>query len=279
MPMRSLSEQLREGLVGTGEWIVKRAYRTTPFSRWTMGATELEERFVMTSSRVRSQWQKWETDSKLAFLISRKIDAETLHDLDDLGKKLALVQTKRTSDWVHGYLLFGLISSTDNFAIDSVFLDFGTARGFSALAMRFALDKRDSPNVVITMDILPHNEEMFWSSVVDEGGPLSRNQIWSSFERKGPVVVQTGPISQTLRHLHVDRVQLAFLDSQHSWEQVAMELKFVFDRQKKGDLVVLDDFGASFPGVSFAARSVLKGYEEYIFEQPNGKTIAVFRRR
>lgn len=270
---------MREGLVGTGEWIVKRAYRTTPFSRWTMGATELEERFVVTSSRIRSQWQKWETDSKLAFLISRKIDAETLHDLDDLGKKLALVQTKRTSDWVHGYLLFGLISSIDNFGIDSVFLDFGPARGFSSLAMRFALDKRNSPNVVITMDILPHNEEMFWSSVVDEGGPLSRNQIWSSFERKGPVVVQTGPISQTLRHLHVDRVQLAFLDSQHSSEQVAMELKFVFDRQKEGDLVVLDDFGVSFSGVSFAARRVLKGYEEYIFEQPNGKSIAVFRRQ
>ena len=197
----------------------------------------------------------------------RVISKEYESLIDDLGESLCSTNKKTEVDWSHGYLLGALVDEVFSEDNGGFCADFGTARGFSAISVALALEFKRSPGMVMTFDILPQNKKMFWNSPVDAFGPQTRTQIWrnlpisNSLER---LIFFEGPISQSVKKAWTNRVRLAFLDSQLTFEQVKLELIWVIGKQKKGDLVVLDDFGsASFSGVKEAAMTLLSsaGYQ------------------
>ena len=65
------------------------------------------------------------------------------------------------------------------------------------------------------------------------------------------IVFLTGSCKSILKNFHLDRVNFAFLDAQHDYENIKNEFNFVFERQKKGDLIIFDDVNFSeFPEIS-----------------------------
>lgn len=276
--MRSLSERFRELLASFGGRLESLAYNSNPFAKWSLNPQEEQELFETTSKRVRSNFLIWVTSDGFSGLGISAPSERTLDRIDSDGRMLSMVSNKQYPDWIHGYLISSLIASLEPSAGPFLMLDLGTARGFSALTMGRALQGQGLPGLVISMDFLPHNRQMFWSSPVDINGKISRGQIWDRMNAPSNIVFLEGPISQSLRRLEVRSINLAFLDSQHSTEQVGFELSYIIARQTKGDLIVLDDFGPEFPGVSAAAKQYLSNYESYVFRQPKGKTVAIFRR-
>jgi predicted O-methyltransferase YrrM len=56
---------------------------------------------------------------------------------------------------------------------NGVVLDFGTARSFSAIALAKAIKESEPHLPVVTMDILPRDEKIFWDSPIDLSGKVS----------------------------------------------------------------------------------------------------------
>ena len=66
------------------------------------------------------------------------------------------------------------------------------------------------------------------------------------------------------------RIHFAFLDAQHDYPSLMEELKFVVERQEKGDVIICDDYTfyhtgkMQFPGINQAIDEFV---EEYPYHQ------------
>ena len=279
--MRKISERIRELVVSASQFLLKISYVRKPFKKFRLSDLEIKE-IVDAHELNKSAILQSLSDQGLG-LGSKKVRSERGWEvrIDSLATDLCLTEKKSSVDWSHGYVLTAVIHKYLTRQSAGVALDFGTARGFSAIIMAEGLKEVESTIPVLTMDILPHEEKMYWNSPVDRLGRRARSEIWSSLNAANGIVFLEGPISRSLKILGVNRVRLAFLDSQHTREQVETELRFVTSRQEKGDLIVFDDFGSSgFNGVVAGAKSVLSNQNYFLEAQLDSlhKTVAIWRK-
>lgn len=279
--MRSVGEVIREKLVSLARRIELFAYRTNPSSPFKLSESEVQELILehekkkdkfRESSRLLNQNNNegfsWPSDG-------------TMERIDFLGQQLCLTQKKTTVDWCHGFLLDSIIRTNVDQSSQGVILDFGTARGFSAIVMAEALMRNNSRVTVFTFDILPHEVPMFWNSPSDYGGPKSRREIWDELGVDTEVICVEGPITSSLPRLKNWNVLVAFIDSQHSLEQVNFEITHVITNQEIGGILVFDDYGSNgMDAVKKAAEYLLpsSGYELQFEIFTGYKNLAVWRK-
>ena len=183
--------------------------------------------------------------------------------------KLALhtqvVIKKEELNFFHGRLLYSLLSkyiNDENLNSRSskqiIILETGTARGFSSICMAKALTDNDCLGIITTIDSIPHEKKIYWNCIDDNEGPKSRSELlekWDS-ELKKIIFIQ-GWTKDILPRLGITRINFAFLDAQHTKEDVLREFKFVSERQKEGDIIVFDDVTENlFPGVCEALKFI-----------------------
>lgn len=163
-------------------------------------------------------------------------------------------------------------------------LETGTARGFSALCMARALADAGVPGTILTHDVLPHEVPMFWNCIDDLDGPRSRAALLRPWEElvERYLVFNQGDTLRELPKLRIPRVNLAFLDGQHTYEYVIREFAQLEGRQRPGDVVFFDDYtGAAFPGVVRAVDEICErhGYDRQVVAPApeRGYVIAVKR--
>ena len=99
------------------------------------------------------------------------------------------------------------------------------------------------------------------------------------WEKELKIIFIQGWTNETLASLGISRINFAFLDAQHTKEDVLKEFKFVSKRQLNGDIVVFDDVTYdSFPGVCEAIDFIQKNYDYKIekikFTEKRGYAIA-----
>ena len=51
-----------------------------------------------------------------------------------------------------------------------------------------------------------------------------------------------GITEKILKKIHIDRINFAFLDGSHDYEDVRLEFNFVDKRNKEKDIIILDDY-------------------------------------
>jgi predicted O-methyltransferase YrrM len=149
-------------------------------------------------------------------------------------------------------------------------LETGTARGFSSICMAKALNDQNCQGVISTIDSISHEKEIFWNCIDDHDGPKSRSELLKKWdmELKKIIFIQ-GWTDDVLSRLGIARINFAFLDAQHTKEDVLREFKFVSDRQIAGDIIVFDDVTRDyFPGVYKAVEFIEKNYS-YTIEKIN----------
>lgn len=182
------------------------------------------------------------------YLKSPKIPHKFIHKLAYITQT-----SKKNSDlnYDHGYLLYAYVYDLALRKKPLYIIETGTARGFSSIIMSKAIDDANSYGTIITFDILPHNKKMFWNSPSDIIGTNSRNNLlkdYSSLTDK--IIFQQANTRINIERTHLNRIHFAFLDGAHEMNDILKEGKFVSDRQKKGDLIIFDDFNELlFPGV------------------------------
>lgn len=279
--MRTPAESFREALVTLSQKLQARAYNREPFRAFKLNEDQVEESVRLHSTKRDLLKSKFPIRSEHGDVVLSWPDQESEARIDELARQMCITSKRTELDWCHGYILDSLIKG--HMAKDSVGVvcDFGTARGFSAAIMAEALSKLQNAAPVITFDILPHDLRMHWDSPSDRNGKVSRQELWDALGVQGNLICLEGPISTSTARLGGMNILVAFLDSQHSVEQVRTELEFVLRCQKSGGLIIFDDYGSNnMAGVLVAAQSLLPsaGYR-LLFQIFTGyKTVAAWKK-
>ena len=135
--------------------------------------------------------------------------------------------------------------------------------------MAKALVDNDYDGIVTTIDSIAHEKEIYWNCIDDHDGPKSRLQLLNKWETElQRIIFIQGWTDDVMSRLGVGRINFAFLDAQHTKEDVLKEFKFVSKKQLVGDIVVFDDVTDYFPGVCEAVEFIEKNYS-YTIEKIN----------
>jgi predicted O-methyltransferase YrrM len=199
--------------------------------------------------------------------------------VDELALSTQVVIKKSKLLYLHGHLLYAalrhyLAHHPDESAV--TILETGTARGFSALCMARALHDAQREGRVLTIDVLPSREPIYWNCIHDAYGKKTRFQLLEPWKElvEAHVVFLRGHSDIVLQQLGVARIHFAFLDSAHNYDTLSMELRFVAAHQRAGDVIVCDDYTpAQYPGVVRAVDELLAGtgYESQLFTSEEGR--------
>lgn len=205
--------------------------------------------------------------------------------------KLALhtqvVIKKEEINFFHGRLLYSLLSkyvyeNRQKYSLIKpiCILETGTARAFSSICMSKALIDNDCEGIITTIDAIPHYEKIYWNCIDDNEGPKSRLELLERWhiELQKIIFIQ-GWTTDVLARLGLGRINFAFLDAQHTKEDVLKEFIYVSKRQNAGDIVVFDDVTKElFPGVCEAIEFIEDNFsyrvERVSFTKKRGYAIA-----
>ena len=207
--------------------------------------------------------------------------------INDLALHTQIVIKKGDLNFFHGRLLYSVLSKhiydnniNSRFSKPLMILETGTARGFSSICMAKALNDHNCLGVISTIDSISHKKEIYWNCIDDHEGPKSRSELLKKWELElQNIIFIQGWTKDVLPRLGLARINFAFLDAQHTKEDVLREFKFVSERQKAGDIVVFDDVTKDyFPGVYEAVEFIEKNYSYTIdrinFSSKRGYAIA-----
>lgn len=242
--------------------------------------------------------KKWASAEKYTELFQNSIkfdDTELLKFEDNIGYQLnkqwwqdlalhtQVVIKKEPLNFFHGRLLYSVLSKYINknksIKYFSIF-ETGTARGFSSICMAKALNDFNINGNILSLDCISHNLPIYWNCIDDEEAPKTRNDLLSNWEDElSRVIFVQGWTDGLINRIGLNRINFAFLDAQHTKENVLQEFLFVSVRQRKGDIIVFDDVTPNhFDGVCEAVKLISEKYNydvEYVnFKDDRGYAIA-----
>lgn len=181
--------------------------------------------------------------------------------LESAARVLACPVKANPPNWQHGRVLYAAardyLDSTPTSG--GVFLDIGTAKGFSAVVMSLALSDADAHARVVSVDVIEPHARVPRNSVAECGG-----ELWTVPEFTEPFLPANRAVEwhgggsiRVLSELrrNGDHVRFAFVDGKHSAQVVGAEIAALTELQTRGDVAVFDDL--QIPGVSVAIRTLL----------------------
>ena len=203
-------------------------------------------------------------------------------------EKLALttqVVIKRSKlNYQHGRVLYSFLRKyiIDNNISDITIMETGTSRGFSSICMSKAIIDSNINGRVVTFDIIPHNKKMFWNIYKDHEDLFTRDEILKPWkEEVNKILFIEGWTNKQLNKTGINRINFAFLDAQHEYENVMQEYKYVEKRQITNDIIIFDDVTENqFDGVVKAVNEIKKlgNYSVELFKSSDNRAYAVARK-
>lgn len=201
----------------------------------------------------------------------------------ELALHTQVVIKQERLNFFHGRLLYSELSKylneRENFEQIRIF-ETGTARGFSSICMAKALIDSNFPGFITTIDVIPHDQRIFWNCIDDHEGPKTRSELLAKWpEEISRIIFLQGWTSSMISQIGLNRINFAFLDSQHTKKDVLREFKYVSSRQKIGDIVVFDDVtDGIFQGVCEAVEFISENFpydvKRFQFSDSRGYAIA-----
>ncbi len=239
-------------------------YFNQPFTN--LAKSNLQEYYNLAKSSEKNTFSIEDVDNlekKTGYSINR-------HWLKSLALQTQVVIKKSELNYAHGRVLYSVLRGyvgTLNDDIKNVYLlETGTARGFSAVCMAKALADSNIEGSILTLDVLPHTKKMFWNCASDHiKGEQTRRSLlnnWLDLVDRYIIFIQ-GHTRQILPKIALPRINFAFLDGAHTHKDVLYEFNLISKYQKKGDIIILDDYNENkFPGVVKAVKFII-GKKKY----------------
>lgn len=212
--------------------------------------------------------ERYPTISNFEDTLGYAIDEEWINDL---ALHTQIVKKKTGICFVHGRILYTTLRSYLEGCDRKkriVVLETGTARGFSALCMAKALDDSSQCGLIHTLDVLPHHKPMYWNCIDDRDGPRTRGELllkWRDLT-DNYILFHQADTKSNLDKIQYERINFAFLDGSHTFEDVIWEVERIEPKQRPGDIIVIDDYTPSqFPGIVRAVdiMGLRYGYKRY----------------
>ncbi|MCK5285523.1 MAG: class I SAM-dependent methyltransferase [Alphaproteobacteria bacterium] len=218
----------------------------------------------------------WEQEKESYYPEIDRFEKETEYTVDplwfhDLALHTQIVIKNSPLCYQHGRILYTTLrhylSLSDQNNRHLTIFETGTARGFSSVIMAKALTDANAYGKIITFDILPHNRPMYWNCIDDHDGSKTRADLlapWREFVSPY-ILFFEGDSRINLNKVAADRINFAFLDGAHTYRDVLFEFQTIAKHQKKGDVIVFDDYNTvDFPGL---VRAVDEGCERWGYDK------------
>ena len=208
--------------------------------------------------------------------------------LNDLALRTQIVIKKNELNYAHGKILYSslreYISENQENLENIVILETGTARGFSSLCMAKALNDSKISGSILTFDVLPHTKKIYWNCITDHlEGPITRQELLEPWKQlvNNYIIFHQGYSNIELKKIGLQRINFAFLDGSHTYKDVLFEFNIIKKHQKKGDVIVFDDYNEKlFPGIVKAVNEISDnfGYEKKIIRSFNERSYVIAKR-
>jgi predicted O-methyltransferase YrrM len=176
--------------------------------------------------------------------------------------------------WQHGRLIYSTLSSyiAANYSMDGIeCVDIGTAKGFSALMMQYAINDAafDAKAQVHSTDVIPPYHRVRRNSVIEVGRennypvlaeylePFPESKAIDFYDLSG------ADLLNLLSSSGIERINFAFVDGKHNHSSVLTESASIHSMSQPGDIIIWDD--VQIPEVARAVRDMKNRYhQEYI---------------
>lgn len=187
-------------------------------------------------------------------LCGHAIERETL---EFAAKYLACPVKANGANWQHGRVLYAALRKyLETAEPDILCLDIGTAKGFSALCMRWALD--GATGRVVSLDVLDPAAKVRRNTVLELDGYLTLAETLDRWPEAKDITFLCRTGIEWLRG-GTDRIHFAYVDGKHTFATVNEEAHLLAKRQQPGDVAVFDD--VQIEGVSKALKGASKLYD------------------
>lgn len=210
-------------------------------------------------------------EARMGFAINRD-------KLEGAAKTLACPLKANPPNWQHGRVLYAASRHYYRTIPDStsvMLLDIGTAKGFSALCLKWAAMDAMRTSHVVSVDVVSPDERVFRNSIAEHSGPMTVREFVAQWPESESIDFLHSAGAEWLKH-YSGRVHVAFVDGKHSYHAVKREGELLTMCQQPGDLVIFDD--VQVPAV-WAAITELPAYQvEYLEVLPHRK-YAIARRK
>lgn len=179
-------------------------------------------------------------------------------------------------NWQHGRVLYALARA----AFDTVrgrvmVLDIGTAKGFSALCLRWAVDDAGASGTVVSVDVIDPRSREPRNTVAELEAPRTLTELLAPWPEAANISFICSTGVAYLEH-YSGRIEFAFVDGKHTAEAVWKEGLLLAERQQPGDVVVFDD--VHLPNVRTAVASLTAYKVEWLSVLPS-RAYAIARRK
>lgn len=214
-------------------------------------------------------------ETELGYAIDREV-------LEAAARVLACPVKVNPPSWQHGRVLYAVASKMLAEGRTGLFVDVGTAKGFSACMLAHAVVAAGRRDVrVVSIDIVDPSSKVLRNTVeeVERGEPLSVYDVVNGFLPDANVVFTGGGSIPNLRRmmLRKEHVMLAFVDGKHSYPAVLSDLELLRQMQEPGDVLVFDDL--QLPPVAQAVKRAEAMYDLREISAGPRRTYAVATKR
>ena len=192
-------------------------------------------------------------EKKIGFAVKKKW-------LNNLALHTQVVKKQNIINFQHGRVLYSLLRKyilENSYRNVNVF-ETGTARGFSSICMSRAIIDSKINGKIFTIDIIPNDKKFYWNCIDDHESKKTRKDLLSSWQKEYKNInFICGPSRFVLNKIKINRINFAFIDAMHDYENVMNEFYFVMKKQIKNDLIVFDDFNKKkFDEVVLAIKKI-----------------------
>ncbi len=222
------------------------------------------------------------TEQRVSYPIVDAFEATTGYALDRerleaAALVLACPLKKSAPNWQHGRVLYAaarryLAGLTGPVTL----LDIGSAKGFSALCLLWAMQDAKVSGTVVSVDVIDPQARVPRKTIAEVDGLLTLAETLAPWPEAAEIrFVQSTGIDWLVAH--PERIHSAFVDGSHDGETVRQEGRLLMARQETGDLAIFDD--VSRPAVSLAVYSLQPAYRFDVFDVTKTRSYAVGVRR
>lgn len=199
--------------------------------------------------------------------------------LEAAGRVLSCPFKAAAPNWQHGRVLYAVTRAylAGRKGSDPIrTLDIGTAKGFSALCVRLAVEDAGAEAESFSVDVLPPTARVRRNTIAEVDQLQTLAEILAPYpEAQRITFLQCTGIDWLLAN--PQRIHVAFVDGKHSGAVVRQEGVLLAARQASGDIVVFDD--VHIPDVSVAVTSLHHDYAiEYLQVLPKRAYAMAVRR-
>lgn len=211
----------------------------------TLTAEAYQQAFLAECARVYRSVD--ELEARLGFAV----DPATL---SAAARVLACPVKAHAPCWQHGRVLYSVVRRyLDGRTSRVLMLDIGSAKGFSALCLQWALNDSGVQGTVVSVDVMDPRERVSRNTVAELDGLKTLTELLAPWPEADAITFLQSTGIDWL-HNYTGRIEAAFVDGKHTGQVVWKEGLLLADRQQPGDLVIFDD--VHLPDVRAAVASL-----------------------